>query len=295
MSKPNLLILGPSRSATTSLYYLLGQHPQIFAPKIKEPKYFTSNSDVNPRSGPGDKLLKASIISNYNDYLNLFSDSESKYKVDGSSDYFFYLSSIALLLKEKCDKNLHVVIMLRNPIDRTYSSYLNLVRDNRFNGSFDDYIHNQEKWKNLGYDPMWLGGYGSLYADRVKLLKKEFDNHLILFFDDFKDSSLSVLEEIEKFLGLKQNIYTNIDIVYSPSYKQNLISKLVSRDNILTSMFRDILIGLFGREKLETIASYFFKKNKSNIRFNNEKWKNLFVKDIEELEKLISKDLSSWK
>ena len=40
MSFPNYILLGAAKSATTSIYDILKQHQDIFAPEFKEPHFF---------------------------------------------------------------------------------------------------------------------------------------------------------------------------------------------------------------------------------------------------------------
>ena len=40
--KPNFLIVGAAKSGTTALAEYLRQHPDIYIPEIKEPRYFIS-------------------------------------------------------------------------------------------------------------------------------------------------------------------------------------------------------------------------------------------------------------
>ena len=47
MIKPNFFIVGAPKSGTTSLFHYLEQHPEIFIPSIKEPRYFISDQILN--------------------------------------------------------------------------------------------------------------------------------------------------------------------------------------------------------------------------------------------------------
>ena len=47
MRTPNFLIIGAMKSATTSLYSYLSQHPDIFMTKIKEPMFFNNLNKKN--------------------------------------------------------------------------------------------------------------------------------------------------------------------------------------------------------------------------------------------------------
>ena len=40
MPLPNFLIIGAAKAGTTSLYDWLRQHPDVFMPALKEPKFF---------------------------------------------------------------------------------------------------------------------------------------------------------------------------------------------------------------------------------------------------------------
>ena len=41
-AQPNFFIVGAGKAGTTSLYHYLGQHPQIYMSRVKEPSYFAS-------------------------------------------------------------------------------------------------------------------------------------------------------------------------------------------------------------------------------------------------------------
>ena len=47
--KPNFIIIGAMKAATTSLYTYLKQHPEVFMTAIKEPKFF-NNFNIHSKS-----------------------------------------------------------------------------------------------------------------------------------------------------------------------------------------------------------------------------------------------------
>ena len=63
--KPDFFIVGAPKCGTTSLYYYLRQHPEIFLPDYKEPHYF--GKDLKKRS---DEFID-------NDLLDFFEDDSS--------------------------------------------------------------------------------------------------------------------------------------------------------------------------------------------------------------------------
>src|SRR5690349_9059114 len=69
---PNFLVIGSARSGTTSLYYHLDQHPQIYVTPMLEPRFFAfENSSLDFR-GPGDHVLRDRVITRYEHYTALF-------------------------------------------------------------------------------------------------------------------------------------------------------------------------------------------------------------------------------
>ena len=54
MHMPNFLVVGVPKAGTTALHAALQQHPQLFLPPVKEPKYFLTDGPPPTRGGPGD-------------------------------------------------------------------------------------------------------------------------------------------------------------------------------------------------------------------------------------------------
>ena len=47
--KPNFLIIGAMKAATTSLYAYLKEHPEIYLPSLKEPMFFNNIETDNKK------------------------------------------------------------------------------------------------------------------------------------------------------------------------------------------------------------------------------------------------------
>lgn len=286
MPKPNILLLGPSRSGTTSIFNLLKQHNEIFAPTNKEPKYFTSKLTVNPRNGPGDKLLLNTVVNNKSQYLALFDMvKHEKYVLDASSDYFFYFDLIKDNLKSFFSNDTKVIIVLRDPAERAYSAFMNLVRDGRCNCTFQQYEENQDTWQKQGYDQMWLGFYGSLYSDRIKSIKQIFPNVKILSFARFASNTQLVMNELLDFLELDFMTFRDIDLKYSRGGALSRFKYSFNRESVLMSKLRDVIIRKVGRRRIELILHYLFKNKEQDSVTVSSVWERRFFKDTEELRK----------
>lgn len=83
---PNFLIIGAPRSGTTSLYYYLKHHPNIFMSNIKEPNFFC-RYDAGFTS-------KNSIIER-SEYENLFNNVKDELAVGEASTTYLSLNNAA--------------------------------------------------------------------------------------------------------------------------------------------------------------------------------------------------------
>ena len=59
------MIVGAMKAATTSLYSYLKQHPDVFMPKIKEPKFFNNLGKDQSFKLEGKGLKKITTFQQY--------------------------------------------------------------------------------------------------------------------------------------------------------------------------------------------------------------------------------------
>ena len=119
---PNFLIVGAAKCGTSSLHNYLNQHPDIFMPsynklgmKVKEPRFLIKDL-VKNRLPNG--------VWSFEEYKSLFTDVKNA-KLVGESTvlYLYYYEHAIKNIKHYLGKDVKIIIMLRNPIDRAYSAY----------------------------------------------------------------------------------------------------------------------------------------------------------------------------
>lgn len=122
MSLPAFALVGVPRAGTTSLYHYLGQHPQVNVSSMKE---------VNFLAYPGEEAARANTpwlrfpVTTLADYERLFADGGDRVGVDFSASCF--RSPVAI---ERIRRHLPaagLLIVLRDPVARAYSAYLNQI------------------------------------------------------------------------------------------------------------------------------------------------------------------------
>ena len=292
---PNFLVAGATRSGTTSLYYYLKQHPEVSFPKLKEPRYFSSINLKLPQKGPGDETVDEKLVLNFDDYCDLYKDIENKRVGDASSEYLYHHDTSASEILQKLG-DIPIIIILRNPIERAYSAYNNLIRDGREYLSFEDAIEKEPNRIKKNWDMMWAYLGVSMYYEQVKTFKATFTNVKILIFDEFIENTQDSLKDIFNFLKIDGNFIPLTDTVYShsgaPSNK--FIGWLTSRKNKIFYPLRKFMLRNIPRKYMERLSKVFFKKPKSTVKLKKEILK-IIKEDILKLEKLINKNLDNWK
>jgi hypothetical protein len=122
---PDFFIVGAPKSGTTSLYWMLRQHPQIFMPDLKEPHFFAT--DAPPRTDLSEKLPRESKRPHtLDEYLALFREAGAQQRVGESST--FYLSSHSAAGEiARLQPAARIIAILREPVSFLRSLHLTLL------------------------------------------------------------------------------------------------------------------------------------------------------------------------
>ena len=292
---PNFLIIGASKCGTTALYYYLKQHPEISFPDLKEPKYFSSLNELFPHNGIGDISVDKYAIKSLSEYKKLFAGIENKRVGEASPDTIYFYNKTAPHIKETLG-DVPIIIMLREPVKRAFSAFMYLKRDSREQLNFRDGLLTEDERLKNNWDFIWGYKKCGLYYNQVKTFMDNFSNVKVVLQEDLKKNTTTVLKDIYSFLAVDENFKTDISIQHNESgVPNNLISKfLLSRDNIVSTVIREIMKRLIPRNLLEKVASKSLEKI-SILERDKTYLKPYFYTDICKLEKLINKDLSSLK
>ena len=292
---PNLLIAGAPRCGTTSLFHYLQLHPEISFPKLKEPRYFSSYRLSLPQHGPGDHSVDQKLVTDYETYIRLYDQLHNTYVGDGSTTYLYHYRDSIPEIKRRLGQP-HIILVLRQPVQRAYSAYYNLVRDGRETETFSRAIALENARIAEGYDMMWHLTAVSMYADSVEAYLQAFSNVEVILYDDLREDSLAILNGISTFLGISPFPGLKQPYHYSkggiPRFKHT--TSLVGRKNGASSKLRQIIENVLGRHTFEMIGRIMLKPHPdlSEIDFRN--LLPIFIENIKRLEKILNRDLSKW-
>lgn len=293
--QPNLFIVGAPKCGTTSMWHYLGQHPDIFMVKEKEPQYF--NNDLSFEDRP-QSLEK---------YLQMFA-SASNEKYLGEASPLYLISKNAAQNIYEFAPGAKIIVMLRKPSELIYSIFL----QNRVNGveeidSFEKALSVEGERKKalkgtINGQPVERLFYSSFasYTDQLKRFYAFFDKEQIqvILFEDLQNDTQAVYERVLDFLNLP--IYQNINFEIQNKAKitrnENLQKIIDKPPKVVSRIFRRLFSSSL-RSKIYWKLWWLNKKRLNNpsadVDLLGLNRKNL--KNIEDLESFLGVDLTDWK
>lgn len=241
---PNFVIAGFPKCGSTSLYYYLNEHPDIFLPKQKELHYFTYDIISSTLEGPGDTRVNKFHVSNFNDYKKKYSEVRNEKAIgDASPSYINYPSCISEI-KGKLGNDVKVIILLRDPVKRTYSNYLHLIREHRETLDFFSALKEEQNRKSKKYSDFWYYTFNSFYYEKIKAFKAEFKNVLIITTEEMNKETSKVIKGTYEFLGVDESFMPeNLDRRYNPGgvFKENVITKFFFKQSKLRTIIKSLI------------------------------------------------------
>jgi hypothetical protein len=288
---PNLFLVGAMKSGTTSLAWLLGQHPGIYLSRWKEPMFFNLASDEF------DPLARLSSISSWEDYLGLFEEGAGRpYRLDASTWYL--PSSVAAAAIARHAPEARILVQLRDPARRAYSAYHHLAREQGGRiESFETCLEQEEEHIRRRSTPMRRLVSAGLYAEQLKRFYDYFPSERIWVgtFEDFVSDQARTLDDIFRFLGLPPGpSLPAVQINQSGIPRSTFLFRLLQKSR---SWRRGIGRMLPKKVKM----SLGWSLNRMLLRKDlpdPQTWERLrsrFAHDIGELEKLTGRHFPQWK
>lgn len=314
MKAPNFIIAGERRSGTTSLSRWIENHPDIYL----LPRFDTAFFIDDDTKGRVDKIDGQCDYSAWHkkhsvsEYHSLFSEAESQLAVgEKSADYFYWQPAHSRI--QQFTDNIKLVLILRNPVERAWSHYINEVGKGRETLAFDQAI-SQEKRRmsasdfaknHLSY--VERGRYDISFERLLETFDRESIHVVVL--DELKESPIKTLKSLYNFLGVDENQglkesgrqhNKNWATFQKPWVQRNM---LVSKaEHLFVKMLRRLLRGFYSdpfvRSQVQLKIESLFRNHKGNLIFKKEDKDYLYatyLPHIARLEKLIGKDLSCWR
>jgi len=210
-SLPDFLIIGAKKSGTTSLYRYLSMHPNVQSSATKEIGFFDRYFEK------GENWYRMNFPSKGNQNEE---NSDRFKKITGEATPTYIYHPHAPKRVSKLLKNIKLIVILRNPIDRAYSQY-NMEANNhpnekltfeeaieqepeRLEGEFEKMKNDENYFSNNYHTFSYITS--SIYADQLERWFKYFprEQFLIINGDELKKDSNGIYKKTLNFLKLSE-------------------------------------------------------------------------------------------
>jgi len=228
----NTLIIGAGRSGTTSLYSYLKAHPEVCFSYIKEIPFFS---------------LKEHFVRGQKYYHSFFRKCGTA-PVIASADTYLLVDHEAISRVHAYNPEMKILVMLREPVDRAYSSY-NYSVNFGHHKAYGSFVDSMEWEKEIDSEPDIvrrnnLGHfYGSLYHKHLSRWTMIFPREqlLLLKTSDLKDHPQKFSNDLFSFLGIPvyEGEIERVNAAAAP--KNKTVEKLfMDRNNLPRRLLRKL-------------------------------------------------------
>lgn len=191
MRKPNFIVIGAARCATTSLHKYLQQHPDIFLSDPKELNYFSKDKFFNK----GEAW-----------YLSHFQHATQKAVGEASTSYTSApnVAPVPERIKALLGTSIKFVFIVRNPIERLLSHYSHYVLRGQAMPSLATVI--QEKTHSIVHQ--------GLYHYQLELFLTHFDKSQfkVITVEQLKKENETVMRDIYRFLEVDSKLELDFNV-----------------------------------------------------------------------------------
>lgn len=172
---PNVIFIGPDKAGSTWLFQAFMHHPDVFITPAKDLYFF-------------DRYYGRGLSW----YRRQFAGSEGHSIIAEISHDYLYSPSAAQRMQENLP-DARLLVCLREPVERTFSAYLHLVKTGIFSGSFKEALDAHPNLVERSRYAKWLLPYLRWYP-RNQLY--------CLIFDELRRDPLQFARELWRQLGI---------------------------------------------------------------------------------------------
>lgn len=232
----NTLIIGAGRSGTTSLYAYLKANSGVCFSFIKEVPYFSLT----------EHYLKGE------DYYHSFFRKCDDVPVVASADTYLLMDHEAIARVHSYNPDMKLVVMLRNPVDRAYSSYHYSVNFGHHE-AYASFLDSMDAERGISREPDIvkrnnLGHfYGSLYYEHLGKWVEVFSREQILLLKtgDLRDHPEKFENELCAFLGLEPGEGALEKVNSAAAPRNRAVERLfMDRDHVFRKLVRTLPRGV---------------------------------------------------
>jgi len=291
------MIGGAEKAGTTSLGHYVTQHPRIL-----------SHFHVGDQRIYHSIEFPAFVSGSCKDPSQFERDFLKAFKGPPATDELVMAKSVGVLHRYQAAINLkdhnpecRLILMLRNPIDRAYSSFwYQLYRGEEIIQDFEKAVEIECSAKDplkLPIDRRYLGK--GLYFEQLNRLYTLFDPNqvFVLLLDDLKSKPNKAINEIFRFLGLEPvPVKTEVVVNRAKRVRSSLVARAIYKESFGKRITR-ILVPRVARIRLLGLMRQLNSVEESPPPMSTKMRSFLidyFRPHNRKLQELLQRDLSQW-
>ena len=280
---PNFFMVGGGKAGTSSLYFYMKEHPDIYMSPIKEPHYFADKELL------ADHIDVNSVVDSWDEYIRLFDGAQNeRIRGEASATYLYYADPCLL---KSCFPDAKILITLRDPAERAYSHYLMDVRAqliDPYKLPFISAVKEMPMFTRIGF-----------YYEHVRKYIEVFGKSdvKIILFDDLKRDSLTVVRDIFGFLRVDASFKPDVGVRYNTfAFPRNRMAfKLISNKGLKRMV--KLLFPPEAADRIRAFSRRILMNSSRKPEMGEEArnfLRNLYRDDVRRLQDLVGRDLSHW-
>lgn len=223
MTLPNFLIVGAAKAGTTTLYEHFRAHPEIFMPRLKEPRFFCYG-------GSGERIDYP--VQSVEEYAALFAEGADRKARGEASVHYLPHPQAAQRIRDLIPEA-RIIASLRDPVDRAYSTHQMNQRNRNVNNALP-FIAALRQEPGLQYT----------YADKLQRYFDLFpaERIRVILLDDLEARPQRTLAGLYDFLEVDPGFTPDVAKVANPggAPRNKALHRLLS-DRRLTALSRRLL------------------------------------------------------
>lgn len=271
MTKPDFIIIGAMKSATSTLHEQLALQPGFFMSTPKEPNFFSD-----------DDVYKLGL----DWYAKLFAAAEPNDICGESSTHYTKLPDYPQTIERMRAylPSLKLIYVVRHPVERLISHYIHQWSQNIIKTDINQAIDEFDELINY-----------SCYSMQITPFIEEYgaENIQIIFSEAFRVRPQKELEKVTKFLGYERPV-----VWYEDLPEQNVSSQRVRRFNGYNTVVNNPVLAWLRRSFIprslrEAVKNQLTLKNRPQIDGPHmHKLTQIFNDDLSSLGELLNVDLN---
>ena len=288
--KPSFFVVGMQKSGTTTLHKWLNSHPEITLPNYKETHFFSDEK----------KFSKG-----FKWYLNNFKIKKTSKLIGEVDPSYIFIDSALEKIKTIVD-NPKFIILMRNPLERSYSHYSMNIYKGYEKFSFQKALELESKRLKRGEKEFRNFSYlaRSNYSYLIKRLIKKFPKSEILYikFEDITktENQEKTYSRICSFLNVENKKNINLSLPYNvkKTFKSRYLRDFLFGESKLKTIFKKIIPYNYHYLLKRTIEKFNVKKIKNNntdvLKKISKKYLNESNNETMKLMKITKLNLNDW-